>query len=221
MMPFPGGIENISNGTLIFSALLALFYLFMVERPPSHRRTMLKVGSVLLLAALAVMEGGPILLIAALILSAIGDAFLAYNGDRAFMGGLVAFLLGHLAYVALFLLGGGGIDAIAGWRITLAALMVLAVAGSIAVLWRGVPGAMRRPVLVYSLAIMAMGIASLTVPNPVVTLGAVLFMASDSLLALARFRPDLTEGRGWVPFAVWALYYLGQALIALGVLAIA
>lgn len=221
MMPFPGGIENISNGTLIFSAVLALFYLFMVERPPSHRRTMLKAGSVIRLAALAFMEGGPILLIAALILSAVGDAFLAYNGDRAFMGGLVAFLLGHLAYVALFLLGGGGIDAIAGWRIALAVVMVLAVAGSIAVLWRGVPGAMRLPVLVYSLAILAMGVASLTVPNPVVTLGAVLFMASDSLLALARFRPDLADGRGWVPFAVWTLYYLGQALITLGVLAIA
>lgn len=221
MMPFPGGIENVSNGTLIFSGLLALYYLFVVERPPSHRRTIVKTGSVALLAVLAFIEGGPILLVAALALSAIGDACLAYRSDRAFMGGLVAFLLGHLAYVALFMLGGSGIDAVTGWRMALAVVMILAVAGSIATLWRGVPGALKLPVVVYSLAILGMGIASLTVPNPVVTLGAVLFMASDSLLAIGRFRGDLAEGRGWMPYAVWALYYLAQAIITLGVLAIA
>ena len=220
-MPFPGGIENVSNGTLIFSCLLALYYLFVVERPPSHRRTVVKAGSVAMLALLAFMESGPILLFAALVLSAVGDAFLAYRSDRAFMSGLAAFLLGHLAYVALFMLGGSGVEAIVGWRLALAVAMAVAVAASIAILWRGVPDAMKLPVVVYSLAILAMGVASLTVPNPVVTLGAVLFMASDSLLALGRFRADLAEGRGWLPYAVWALYYLAQAIITLGILAIA
>ena len=49
---------------------------------------------------LAVVENGPLLLFAALALSAVGDAFLSREGDRAFLGGLASFLAAHLAYIA-------------------------------------------------------------------------------------------------------------------------
>ena len=78
MTPFPGGIESLANGTLILSAAAALLYLPLQGREPSLRRTLVKTGSTALLALLAWMEGGPALLVAALALSAAGDAFLAH-----------------------------------------------------------------------------------------------------------------------------------------------
>ena len=71
MMPFPGGIDSLSNGTLLFSAGAAFFYLLMQARPPSWRRTVAKAGAIVLLAVLTLLEGGPFLLAAALLFSAI------------------------------------------------------------------------------------------------------------------------------------------------------
>ena len=46
---------------------------------------------------------------------------------------------------------------------------------------------MRLPILVYVAAIVAMGLAALTLGSPWIIGGAILFMASDSLLAAERF----------------------------------
>jgi uncharacterized membrane protein YhhN len=218
MMPFPGGVSNASNGTLIFSALFALFYTFMIFRTPSRRRTIAKTGATLLLAMLAVLEGGPWLLIAALLLSAAGDAFLAYDGDRAFMAGLASFLAAHLAYIVLFLMIGG--EAIGGWRLIAATLMTVFAAGFLVWLWNRVPGELRLSVAIYSAAILGMGLASLTVPNEVVALGAILFIASDAFLASGKFAlAEDSPLRTPFAYAVWGLYYVAQALLTLSVLA--
>src|SRR5690606_24910031 len=111
MMPFPGGIEGTENGILLLSIAAALLYLPVLGRPPSLRRTAVKAGSVALLAALAFEAGGPLLLVAALALSALGDAALAQEKDRFFLAGLVSFLLAHIAYVVLFLRASGGAGA--------------------------------------------------------------------------------------------------------------
>ena len=63
----------------------------------------MKTLAVGLLAVLVVVEDGPLLLVAALALSAVGDAFLSRDGDKAFLGGLASFLAAHLVYIALFL----------------------------------------------------------------------------------------------------------------------
>lgn len=218
MMPFPGGISNVSNGTLIFSALFAAFYAVIIFRQPSRRRTIAKTGAVLLLAMLAALEGGPWLLIAALLLSAAGDAFLAYDGDRAFMAGLGSFLAAHIAYIALFLVIGG--EPLAGWRIAAALLLALFAAGFLAWLWNKVPAELRIPVAVYATAILGMGLASLTVSNPMVTLGAVMFIASDAFLASGKFAlAENSPKRGLFAYAVWGLYYAAQVLLTLSVLA--
>lgn len=217
MMPFPGGISNVSNGTLIFSALFAIFYAFMIFRSPSRRRTIAKTGAVLLLAMLAMIEGGPWLLVAALLLSAAGDAFLAYDGEKAFMAGLGSFLMAHIAYIALFLMIGG--EAIAGWRLAAAGLMTVFAVSFLLWLWNKVPGALRVPVAIYAAAILGMGLASLTVRNEVVTLGAVLFIASDAFLASGKFAlAEDSPRRAPFAYAVWALYYAAQVLLTLSVL---
>lgn len=218
MMPFPGGISNVSNGTLVFSVLFAAIYAFVIFRAPSRRRTIAKTGATLLLAMLAALEGGPWLLIAALLLSAAGDAFLAYDGDRAFMAGLGSFLAAHIAYIALFLVIGG--DAIDGWRLVIAALMMVFAASFLAWLWNKAPGELRLPVAVYAAAILGMGLASLTVPNEAVTLGAILFIASDAFLASGKFALAAdSPKRAPFAYAVWGLYYVAQVLLTLAVLA--
>lgn len=221
MTPFPGGIESLANGTLILSAAAALLYLPLQGREPSLRRTLVKTGSTALLALLAWMEGGPALLVAALALSAAGDAFLAQDGEKAFLAGLASFLAAHIAYVPLFLSAGDRLEILADepWRIALAAL---AIAGAAVLMRRLLPAAgpgMRVPVALYAAAILAMLLAAATVPSPVIVAGAALFVVSDSLLAAGRFllAPD-SPGQRPVGAAVWITYYLAQVAIALGFL---
>ena len=49
--------------------------------------------------------------------------------------------------------------------------------------------------------------------------GAILFMASDGLLATEKFLvAAISAHRAWMRFAVWALYYAAQLAITLGFL---
>jgi uncharacterized membrane protein YhhN len=217
-MPFPGGIESISNGTLILSLLLSVLYGFAVSRPVSLRRTLVKTGSVALLALLAAVEGGPLLLIAALVLSAIGDACLAQEGEHWFLAGLTSFLVGHIAYVALFWTTGGGLAEILSQpsRIVIALSLAAAVALILTRLWPAIETGMRPPVALYCAAILAMGVSSLSELGPNVVAGALLFMASDALLAAGRFLVGPGDPRqDWIRPLVWALYYAAQLLLTL------
>jgi len=53
-------------------------------------------------------------------------------------------------------------------------------------------------------------------PRRQVALGAAMFVASD-LLIFARMGPLAGVAPGWVGFAVWGLYFAGQALVCVGV----
>lgn len=219
MMPFPGGLESHPNGTLLFSAALAVFYLLMQRRSPSWRRTFAKAGSIVLLAVLSLIMGGPILLAVGLILSAAGDTFLAQDGEKSFLAGLASFLAAHLVYVAMFVVAGSGIEILAAqpWRLALPVLATLVGGVLLLRLLRVVPASMKLPITVYVIAIAAMMLASATVPVPLVMLGAALFVASDAILATERFllAPD-SHHRSWAGPAVWILYYAAQALMTLG-----
>lgn len=219
MLPFPGGIEAHENGTLVLSALAALLYLFVVDWRPSLLRSVLKTISTALLAWLAWRLGGPVLLVVALALGALGDLFLSREGDGAFLGGLASFLASHVAYVLLFLQAGGGLAVLSSepWRGTVAVIIAVLTLGVLFILMRRVPPTLRLPVIAYSLAILAMGIAALTTSNWLVISGALLFMASDTMLAWERFvSPAISSARPLLRYAVWTTYYLAQLLIALG-----
>lgn len=221
MMPFPDGIESTENGLLIFSAGAALFYLAMVDRAPDWRRTAAKTLGVAMLAILAAMQGGSLLLVAALALSAIGDAFLSREGDRLFLAGLASFLLAHLAYALLFFTAGEGILIVTHEPLR-GIVGVVMLAGTSLLTLRvrtAAPAEMRDAISVYGLAILSMGFASLAMPGPWIPLGAVLFMLSDALLAWEKFLlTGDTSMRGGMRYAVWVLYYAAQLVFALGVL---
>ncbi|TGV51812.1 lysoplasmalogenase [bacterium M00.F.Ca.ET.141.01.1.1] len=220
-MPFAGGIDANANATLIFSMVAAVIYAFTSGMPPTLARSAAKTLSVAMLAALAAMQGGALLLVAALTLSAIGDAFLSRDGERAFLGGLASFLVAHIVYVALLLRSGGGLELLSAesWRGAIALAMAVFAIVMVAALWRRVGPGLRIPIAVYVLAILAMGMSALTTNSIWVIGGAVLFMASDGLLATEKFLvAAISPHRAWMRLAVWVLYYAAQLAITLGFL---
>lgn len=147
-----------------------------------------------------------------LVLGAIGDVLLMYPSDRAFLAGLVAFLGGHVAYVVAFTRV-VPIDAWPHAPIALLALPIVAAAGALAWLWRGL-GSMRVPVIAYVAVITTMVIGALVCERAigwhVATAGALLFFASDLSVARDRFVAHAFVNRAWGLPA----YYVAQLLFA-------
>ena len=82
-------------------------------------------------------------------------------------------------------------------------------------------GTMRAAVSIYVAAIVAMLATSLLLPWQAwpVMVGAVAFMASDAILSAELFRKArLGNSERLSAYAVWALYYAGQAAITYGLL---
>jgi uncharacterized membrane protein YhhN len=76
---------------------------------------------------------------------------------------------------------------------------------------------MAAPVALYVAVIAVMGMAALFLDRPLVWIGALLFMASDSVLSLELFawkdRP-----RPWTGRFIWTAYIAAQAGIGLGMM---
>lgn len=149
-----------------------------------------------------------------LVLSLVGDVALMFPTPRAFLGGLVAFLLAHAVYTVVFTLYNGmqaGDWATAG--------LLAAVA---CVIYRYLlPGLekMKIPVAVYIIVIGIMvhravstlfGDGFTPVQGRLIAVGAVLFWISDLMLGVNRFRRPFKYDRTSLAF-----YYSGQLLIAL------
>lgn len=153
--------------------------------------------------------------VAGLVLGLVGDVFLMIPGRRTFLAGLVAFLLGHGAYVvACLLLVGAG-----AWLHPWSLLPLLAAVAAGRYLWPHL-GKMRGPVLAYVVVITLMVVAAIavlrvgTLPDTAhrwtLLLGAVLFFASDIAVARNRFVSAGFVNRAWGLPA----YYAGQLLFA-------
>lgn len=203
----------------LVAAVLAVLYLLRVGDPPGRTRTMVKTLSVLALAFVALIGGGYILLVLALILCAVGDAFLSRAGDASLKAGMAAFAAGHLIYIVLFLnLGGGlGYDVL---RIILQMAVAIAAGGIAYWLWPSL-GAMRGLVAGYMGVVALMTLLAVGLPPSLwlVSAGALLFLTSDALLAGELFKlPANSPSRRWTSPTVWTLYWGGQAAITAGFL---
>ena len=180
-----------------FAGLYGLRY---TSAPVSWPRSAIKTVPLTALG-IAAASSGNLLLSLALFLSAIGDFALSRPGERAFLTGLVSFALAHVVYVALFL------PAAHMPPLGVTVLLILLVA-STSVWLLPHTGNLRVPVAGYVGLIGAMGIAAWGQPDGLVRAGATAFILSDLLLALETFR----NARG-LSIPLWALYWLGQALI--------
>lgn len=209
----------------LVSALSALAYgAVWVLGPVSPLRTVVKMVAVAALALIAYLTGPrhglALLLPAALALSAVGDGFLAGDPKRWLPLGLASFLVAHLIYVTLFW-SAGAPSALS--QPIKGALIVAAAVGAIGMLtwlWPNL-GAMRGAVSAYVAAIVAMLATSLLLPWSAwpVMVGALAFMASDAILSADLFAGAKIAGSERLSgYAIWALYYGGQAAIALGLM---
>ena len=143
-----------------------------------------------------------------------GDVFLLSDGGSAFLGGLSAFLLGHLAYVVSFVTL--GLDQPAWGLIGLMALVavLLVTRGVVPVAYREGGAVLAGAVTAYMVVIGGMVVTAWMTGEWLVGLGAVTFMVSDAILALARF----VRRARHADLAVMVTYHLGQVLITVGVL---
>ena len=157
-----------------------------------------------------------------LILSLAGDVFLLWPKE-GFLPGLVAFLLAHLAYIAAFCVPAR--LAAKPWVFVGYALVAAAI---LSALWPGVPGGLRVPVVAYVVCLATMAaqalvwwrrsVAANADDAPLARLaaiGGVLFMVSDSLLAINKFALPLPLASLWILLTYWlAQWCIASALRA-------
>ena len=162
-------------------------------------------------------------LITALTLSWIGDIILMFadKGELYFIAGLIAFLLSHISYIILFnkqlkiylknskIIFWVGVTVIAIYLIVIMLLLLPSL------------GDLKIPVLLYALTISIMllfalkGFLNWQKPaNSYILIGAIVFVASDSLLAFDKFYAPLQ----YSSFLIMATYLLAQYLIVSGIL---
>lgn len=195
--------------------MIAVFYLPYTSAAIRWRRSIRKTLPVALFALAAFMGGGPMGLIMALGLSAVGDFALSREGDRAFLIGMLAFALAHLAYIYQMVLVGANVADLPLQII--AAFFTLAVSTEF---WL-IPytRALKWPVRGYVVIIAMMGAMAMALPAGYewAKTGAILFIVSDFILALEVF--VMGQGHHLKKLAskfVWAAYILAQASLVLG-----
>ena len=215
-MAFELPLALVIFGALLLVALLTADgrwpWLFMFAKPATTL-------SLLLVTGMPAHDRFGVLVVGALLLSALGDTALLHEGRGFFLAGLLLFLVAHGGFIAAFLLGGGlptdFTGALVGQAVFVAASLWL-----LRRLWPGVEKGLRGPVVVYATAITIMVGAAYAVlggPWPTyitlpITAGAVSFYLSDALLAWSRFRHP-------VPLQQTlnlALYWTGLLGISLG-----
>ena len=140
----------------------------------------------------------------------IGDVALMGEGETWFLAGLGGFLVAQVLYAVAFWPSRGRSVL---HRPVLTTPYVAAVVALLAVLWPHL-GELRIPVVLYAVAIIVMAILA-TGLGPTVAIGAILFVISDSLIAL-----DAVAGLARLPqHSLWvmATYLAAQGMIARGV----
>ena len=152
--------------------------------------------------------GGAVL--AALVFSWFGDAFLLGHSERFFQFGLISFLLAHIAYLIAFTLHGLNIR----WLLGALLPVGLGSLGAISWLLPHVPESMRLPVSVYTFVISLMVAAAFATRGAggaaLIPAGAALFYLSDLSVAAGQFVQPAFPNYVWgLPF-----YYVGQLLLA-------
>jgi uncharacterized membrane protein YhhN len=166
------------------------------------------VGVALSLAGLDSTYGQLILL--ALLLSLAGDVLLLSERSSAFLAGLGAFLLAHLAFATAFAVHGASLTvvAIAACLVTVVGFVVLRW------LWPRLPASFRLPVIAYVIAILAMCSFALGHASSsgrwLVAAGAIVFAASDFAVAREKFVQPSLDNKAWGLPA----YYSAQLMLA-------
>lgn len=192
--------------------------MFSQKWQPSAASAPVKGCAVGALAALALRSRGARrdagMLALGLAFSTAGDVLLDLD-PGLFAFGLGAFLLAHLTYIGLF-----ARNRTPGIRLDpghlAAVLLIVALSATLSVWIVPSAGELAVPVVLYVCALATMVCAAILARfrQPWVAVGAILFLISDALLAIHKFKMPVPQH----DYLVWSTYYLGQCGIALGYL---
>jgi uncharacterized membrane protein YhhN len=163
------------------------------------------------------------ILLAALLFSWIGDIILMFadKGELYFIFGLVAFLLSHIVYIVVFkkqlktenqtnkFVFLAGIGVVLVYLITMLTLLLPSL------------GELKIPVVVYAMTISTMLLFAFkgslywqNQANIFILVGAIFFVASDSILAINKFYAPLPLASFWIMIT----YLTAQFCITFGIL---
>jgi uncharacterized membrane protein YhhN len=195
----------------IFFLFFAIYILTLKFRPYPFAY-LVKIVPIISLAIVAIVNiqgtKGKLIFIG-LIFSAVGDVFLAISGKVFFVYGLSAFALAHTMYISAFIRN----PSIRRSRFLLILIFILY---GISILYILLPnlGKMTLPVIAYIIVISLMGISSaLGKKNHyLVIIGAILFIVSDSIIAVNMFLSKVWNSSFWIMIT----YYPAQFLITYG-----
>jgi uncharacterized membrane protein YhhN len=218
-----GGGRSMMNVILIVFGFILLLGLLYYEKK-EDRKPLLVVKSILslLFVVTALIQLHPVLayyhyLFAGLVFCLIGDVCLALPQKKAFMAGLVAFLVGHVLYIFGFSALTQIYDWISAW------LFIFFCMSALIFLWlRPHLKSMLIPVLLYILVITIMvsgawGVfwkSSFRISGRVfILLGSLCFYFSDVFVARNKFIKEEYRNR----LLGLPLYYTGQFLLAFSV----
>ncbi|MGD9981874.1 MAG: lysoplasmalogenase family protein [Hyphomonadaceae bacterium] len=204
------------------AAAAVAYGLHFLRRLPSVLRATVKTAFMAAVAGALIVAHAPPPLILAIILSAFGDFFLAFDKKWTLPCGILSFLLAQLLYVLMFT----GIWFFSGDNSPLLprylAMGLVITTAIVFLIWMAPKlGWMALGVVPYAIAITGMGAAAMWLPwhGWPAMIGALLFLISDFVLAAELFRlpPDAPVRRITAP-VVWWTYAAAQVLIIWGVI---
>ena len=181
---------------LILTSLILFFYLEGKHLSPKTRRNML----------------------IALTLSLIGDVLLMFDeiSTSFFLFGLISFLLAHVFYILVFLEKKNNLKK----PISFITVLIIYAFGLFYILYDGLEN-MLIPVVIYMLAILTMAVTAAlrkgNVPNlsyNLVFIGVLLFLISDSILAVNKFYGDVA----YEHILIMSTYAFAQFCIVMGII---
>ncbi|MED3804226.1 lysoplasmalogenase [Lysinibacillus xylanilyticus] len=198
---------------LAFIILFGLYYIFFLSQIPENLILIFKVIPMLLIIILAAtpknldIKKYQLLIVIGLVFCMVGDYTLQW-----FLIGLTSFLIGHIFYIFAF--SSTNERQVPTW-----AKIVLLVYGASMAVW--IAGTVFSSgeivlgiaVIAYISVILTMGWTAIRTGSTFATIGALLFISSDSYLAINKFVMPLPFSHEFIMLT----YYSAQILIALSI----
>lgn len=193
--------------------IFGLIYVFFISFIPDNFKMLLKLIPMIIVIFIAISITSPnsqkykFIIITALLFCAIGDYTLQW-----FQIGLISFLVGHLFYIYAFstILQLKKLTKLQYFLIIYGITMIGIMGGTLFYEGETILATM---VIVYIIVIVTMGLTAISTKLNLATIGALLFIFSDSILAMNKF---ITS----VPFShqlIMLSYYSAQLLLALSI----
>ncbi|QPQ33430.1 lysoplasmalogenase [Lysinibacillus sp. JNUCC-52] len=199
---------------LTLAVLFGLYYIFFFSHIDQSLKLLYKVIPMILIIVMAATQKTKsikkyqLLIVIGLIFCMVGDYTLQW-----FLIGLTSFLIGHIFYIFAF--SSTNEQPVPTWAKVVLLLYGVAMASWIATtVFKSGETVLTFAVLAYISIILTMGWTAIRTGSSFAIIGAILFIASDSYLAINKFVLPL-------PFShevIMMTYYSAQILIALSIL---